>query len=91
MSQTQPTPEQTITALQEQNSKLKVRIFDAEEAVRGEQEFKNQMFTALFQAMGVAQEDANNPQAYVDLATKLKADSVKLEALEATGEETKEA
>ena len=81
-----PTAEQQLQALQQENSTLKVRIFDAEEAVKGEQNFKTQMFTALFQAMGVAQEDANNPQAYVDRAIQLKADS---DAFNAPAEDVK--
>lgn len=69
----QQNQQELINALQNENNNLKVRVFNAEEALKAEQQFKTQVFTALFNAMGVSPEDANNPQAYVDRAIELKA------------------
>ena len=51
---------------------LKVRLFDAEESLRGESQFKEQFFGELAQILGLVGEEATDPRNYILGVQRLK-------------------
>lgn len=60
-----------VKALIEQLNALKVRIFDAQEQLSQTNQFQNEFFGHLSQMLGIDQEQAKDPNAYLSVIGEL--------------------